>query len=212
MVDRPKWYIADPQSEEPQGPLNTAEIVARLKKGQLKMEDFIWCDEYQEGDWKRVFEVPEFKSSLSKQLKLATPKKKSTGQRLVLTLDRIGQKNVYRRFPRVDISANVILHDDTRYIKVQALDISEQGVFVAIPDLTTFSKGQELTITLIDAAEIGTFSVKGVILRITDREDRKGYGLIFLRLNPNIRARIAKYVLAKLQAQAEGPPSDRQVG
>ncbi|HUP56988.1 MAG TPA: PilZ domain-containing protein [Bdellovibrionota bacterium] len=107
-------------------------------------------------------------------------------------------ENAYRRYPRVPIRTEVIMRDDNDYFRFRAIDISEKGIRIGVEDTSIFGKGEEVTITVRNAPGIGTFSCRGVVMRILKRDEGAGYGIIFMQLNPVIRRSITRYVLDQL--------------
>jgi hypothetical protein len=109
-----------------------------------------------------------------------------------------GSENAYRRYPRVPIATEVILRDDLDYQRFKTIDISEKGIRISVDDTHLYAKGEEVTITVRNAPGIGTFSCRGVIMRILRREEGAGYGIFFMQLNPVTRRKITRYVLDQL--------------
>jgi hypothetical protein len=118
-----------------------------------------------------------------------------------------GGDNVYRRFPRVPFVTEVIMRDDREYYRFRSMDISEKGVQINVEDTSLFEKGEEVTITVRNAPGIGTFSCKGVVMRILRSDEGPGYGIFFMHLNPIIRRRIIQYVLDQMSGQISGRTS-----
>jgi outer membrane biosynthesis protein TonB len=112
-----------------------------------------------------------------------------------------GSENAYRRYPRIPFETEVIMRDDSEYHRFRSIDISEKGVRVKVDDISMFDKGEEITITVRNAPGIGTFSSKGVVMRILRADEGPGYGIFFMHLNPNIRRRITQFVLDQMSAR-----------
>jgi hypothetical protein len=109
-----------------------------------------------------------------------------------------GAENAYRRYPRVPFNTEVIMRDDREYHRFRSIDISEKGVRIKVDDISMFTKGEEITITVRSAPGIGTFSCRGVVMRILRADEGPGYGIFFMQLNPNIRRRITQFVLDQM--------------
>jgi hypothetical protein len=112
-----------------------------------------------------------------------------------------GTENAYRRYPRVPFKTEVIMRDDREYHRFKSIDISEKGVRITVEDISLFTKGEEVTITVRNAPGIGTFSCRGVVMRILRADEGPGYGIFFMQLNPNIRRRITQFVLDQMSAR-----------
>lgn len=209
MTPKREWYLLDRETYESTGPFSDADIQSRIKSGEVKLDDFIWANHLGGSDWKRVFEIDDFKSVLNNKPRLPAPKVLSRGlaeskDRTVAQMDHLkrregnyGKENLYRRYPRAPIKVQVIIHNDYVYTKGETVDINEKGVFVHVSDLQNFEKGDEVIVTLRDAPVLGTLSIPSVILRVHN-DPSPGYGVYFLRINPNLRRLIAEYVLKEL--------------
>lgn len=193
---------------EPLGPYTFDDVVELYKKGELKVDSFIWHPEFSEDLWKRLFEVEEFKELLLRYPRCFVPKKRSKGISQQLTKvdlrfankkGEYGVENEYRRYPRAPINAKAFLKNDSLYVDAICVDISEKGAFIEITDLTAFETGEEVTLTIYNNEHLETFSINSVIINSIRKNGSNGYGVYFLRLNPQRRRKIAEYVVNKLR-------------
>ena len=83
------------------------------------------------------------------------------------------------------------------------VNISEKGAFIEIDEADAFEKGEVVTLTIRGSNQLETFSVTSVIMRVVHAADVDGYGCFFLRLNPQIKRKIARYVLDTLNREEE---------
>lgn len=58
-------------------------------------------------------------------------------------------------------------------------------------------------ITIFDHPFFGTVSLHSVLINKLQNEEFNGIGLYFMRLNPNIRQRIAEFVVTTLNPEVE---------
>jgi len=207
MGDQPDWYLPDPKGGlEPVGPFTAEMIRKKMEAGQLRLDSYIWGSHFDERAWKRIFEVPEFQEQLSRYPRLPTPRKRSKGlakQRSkpnakIKSKGHLGKRNHFRRFPRVPIEIEVIMHDGKNIYRGTTLDISEKGAFIRVPPQLELEPGLELMVILRGVPEVGTFSASSVVMRTPREEEYLGVGLYFLRLNPLVRRKLALMILQQL--------------
>ncbi len=60
-VGEPEWYLVI--DEQQIGPLTFGEVKARIKKGEVVPDTFVWKDGF--ADWRKIKEVPTFKAALA---------------------------------------------------------------------------------------------------------------------------------------------------
>lgn len=207
MVDSSEWYLPDPNGDEPLGPYTKDQLIDRIRKGELSLDNYAWSTKFADQKWRRLSELSDFRDTLAKYPRAPVPKMHTKGLSQAKkpekfdfsTKGNYGRGNLYRRFPRVPLSARAVVHNQKIYSHAECVDVSEKGVFVKMPQTDLFEKGEEVVVTLRQAPYIGTVSVAGVVMRLASEGDQSGYGIFFLRLNPLIRRRIAKYVLRELE-------------
>ena len=171
------------------------------------MDSYAWGAHLSESRWYRFFELDEFKEALQGYPKVQLPKRRSRGlvhQQRAIQLDmsqsgEYGKENLYRRFPRAPLESEAIVHNQKKYSRAICIDISEKGVFLKLEEPDLFEKGEEVMVTIRNAPVIGTISAHSVIIRVK----KTGSGLYFLRMNPQVRRRIAQYVLKMLEGFKE---------
>ncbi len=210
MDKKLEWYLPNHDGVEPLGPFNQNEILAKLDKRELELDSFIWGVHFEQDNWMRVFELSEFEALLEKYPTVPTPKRRSRGLQSTKTHkftfenknSEYGQENEYRRFPRSPMICEIIIHDQNVFTQSMTVDISEKGVSIKTDDNTLFESGAEITITLINTPFAGTFSVKATVMRVLDKPFR-GYGLYFLMIGPQLKRKIAKYVIETLSLKEE---------
>jgi hypothetical protein len=211
MSEKREWYLPDRQALEAKGPFSDAEIVEKIRAGLIRIDEYIWATHFREVRWRRVYELEEFRGLLATYPK-SPPPNRSRGRQVMRKMDPATAQaltqqggNAYRRFPRAPLVAEVIMHNHKTYRRGESIDISENGTSITMNDLQTFEKGEEVIVTLRNIPGIGTIAVSAAIVRIVINESLRGYGVSFLRLNPQIRRRICRYILdAALRAESSG--------
>lgn len=202
-----KWFIPNDETLVAYGPFSTSEIVEKIRSGSLKLDNYIWSEERGQ-DWLRLFEVDEFKNCLDQKPICKVPTNiddKSVKSNLNSVAenpekkDEYGRENVFRRFPRAPYEASVILSDDKKGCLVTSIDICENGISIKVNNNFKINNTDEFTITIRNFPELGTFSVRSVVLREFKIEEQNVIGFYFLNLNPKYRRLIAKYVFGKLK-------------
>jgi len=215
MGEKREWYLPNLDGDAALGPYTQEDLLKKLKSGELRHDQFTWTPGFTDMKWKRFYELDEFKEREEKYPVLQNvPKKKSQGikkQKKVFQVQHVGMgeyglRNEYRRYPRVPIVTDVIIHNGQTYCHGTSIDISEKGLFLKPDDMTIFEKGEEITVTVRNAPVIGTFSTPSVVISISKKE--KGYGIYFIRINPQIKRKIAKYVLTVLQKSFKNMPEE----
>ena len=209
--DQREWYVPDRDSMEAVGPIATADLLKRIKNGQLRIDEYVWGSHFTDDQWKRIADLEELRTHLADYPKLPPPPA-MRGRRAGKVEEapkfdyqapgEYGSENVYRRFPRVPIEAEVIIRNNLTYHRTNAVDVSEKGIQLTLPASvnTSFNKGDEVVITVRNAPGIGTFSAPAVIMRVLTENGLHGFGLFFLRLNPLARRRISKFVIEQLKS------------
>lgn len=211
MDPKLEWFLPDSDNPEGQGPFSTDELIERIKAGKIRVDGFVWGPHLGEQRWTRFFELPDFTAALVPQVRLPIPRKKSRGNAgrtapqitFSMSEGNYGIENIYRRFPRVPMEADVVVHNQENFSLGRSIDISEKGVFIKIDNPEFFQKGEQVTVTIRNAPGIGTFSVPSVLLRVLQKTGFQGHGLYFLRLSPQIKQKIAQYVVQRLQDLTE---------
>ncbi|MGE0615221.1 MAG: PilZ domain-containing protein [Bacteriovoracia bacterium] len=213
MQENQEWFLPDPDGGEALGPFSQDAIAKKLREGELRVDSFIWGTHFPDQEWRRISDLKEFQVTMTRYPKSKLPKKKSSGstglrQKIKLTFEdtgEYGRENHYRRYPRVRLEAEVIIHNDQKICRAAAVDISEKGVYVRADRRFKFNKGDEIKIVVRNAPIIGTFSAASVVMRINPalssgkgEDEETGVGVYFLRVNPQVRRRIAIYILQKL--------------
>jgi hypothetical protein len=205
MENEAKWYLPNEESLSPDGPFTQEEIKSKIEKGELSLDRFIWGTHFQETRWLRIYELPDFVLCLAKYPFCPIPKKHSRGlahqtQKQFDFSQKKGEygiENEYRRFPRAPFTSQVIVHNQKQLIRCSAVDISEKGLSIQTEDSTLFNVGEEIIITVLDSPYAGTFSMNATVMRSLDKPFR-GYGLYFLTVNPNIKRKIAQFIIESL--------------
>jgi len=204
------WYLPSAYSGEADGPFSTQEIKAKVKEGQLGWDNFIWSEKLPKRNWYRLIEVEEFRVLQHKYPNRPLPKFYSQGDKtkakpqltkFFRRQGEYGKENLYRRFPRVALSAEAIIHNNKKICRGMSVDFSEMGMFVSVDNTNLFEKGEEVVITLRGVPSIETFSVNAAILRVISEGNITGYAFHFLRVKPKTRRLIAKYVLSELEIE-----------
>jgi hypothetical protein len=203
-----EWYLPAGEAAEAFGPFNQEEILEKFNAGELNFDSFIWGAHFHEYKWMRIFELAEFSHLLSVYpTKSPLPKIVSKGMSSQIKKFKFrsnkageyGRENEYRRYPRAPMESEVILHDQKSYVKSKSVDISEKGLSILIDEDHVFNKGDEISVTLINSPVGETFSAKATVIRLLEKPF-KGYGLYFLMVKPQLKRKIAQYVIEQLGA------------
>jgi hypothetical protein len=207
MDKQHSWYLPNEETIIPDGPYSHDEILAKLQRGDLKIDAFIYGSHFSELRWSRISELPEFALTMAKYPVCPVPKKRSRGlsqtQVTQAQFDfsknkgEYGIENEYRRFPRAPFKCDIIIHNQKQLLKCLAVDVSEKGLSIQVAENTLFNLGEEVVITLLDTPFAGTFSMNGTVMRSLDKP-YQGYGIYFLTINPSIKRKIAQYVIDTL--------------
>ncbi len=207
-----EWYLPNPQNyDEPLGPYTSKKVLSLIQETHLGLDDFIWAKHLSEtAKWSRVFEIDDFTKLLKKYPKSKVPLIRSQGissqeneTKIDFNFEKAGEygvENLYRRFPRAPMENEVIIHNQKILCIGHSIDISEKGCFVEHDKPEHFEKGEEIIITFVNCSPLGgTISICGTIMNIIHSGELKGHGIYFLRLNPNIKRKIAAYVIHNLE-------------
>ncbi len=207
-----EWFLPNPDGlNEALGPLTAEYIMEEFADENLHLDSFVWNSSLEEQRWYRIFELKDFVKRLETYPKGPLPKKRSKGrssQVVKVNFDykqegEYGIENEYRRYPRAPLKAEVIVHNQKIHCEGVSVDISEKGMYITIEDPSIFKRGEEVVVTLVEDEYFGTFSIPSVVMNLIDRDSSKGCGLYFLRLNPQIKRKIAEYVVKELHATRE---------
>lgn len=206
-----EWYLPNRDGGDRLGPYQTEEIRSLLRKGEIRVDEYVFGTHFTSSRWERIQAIEDFKEAVVAYPKAKLPKRHSKGLAslknhrslnfIYRAAGELGSKNIYRRFPRAPFHAEAIVHNGERYFRCDCSDISERGVFIHCERQDLFDVSEEVTITIRDPKHLQTFSAHGVVMRVHDKEGTPGMGIAFIRINPKIRRRIAHYVLDVLQAE-----------
>ncbi len=201
------WYLPNKDSKDPFGPFTLSAIIAQYNEGKLKLDDYIWNDNFESDKWIRLFEVEEIQKLFVKYPRYQTPSKKSKGSAQVKKVEIVtnkkgdyGSENEYRRYPRAPISMVVVLHNNESYVEAKCVDISEKGLFLHLAPGSGLEAGEHVTVTIVEHPVLGTCSLQSVIIHVIQKGSFQGLGIYFLRVNPNIKQKIAYYVVETLKS------------
>ncbi len=204
-----EWYLPNRDGEDPLGPYTTDEVIRLLQKAEIRVDEYIYGSHFDDTRWERIQDIADFRDAVIAYPRAKLPKKHSKGisqktKSVQINFNAEGEfgiLNIYRRFPRAPFEAEAILHNNKRYCRVQCVDISERGIFMHLDRKDIFDKGEEVTITVRDPGNLGTFSSSCVVMRLKDKDSIPGLGVVFLRINPQVKRKIARYVLDILKSQ-----------
>lgn len=207
-----RWFLPNPDGiNEALGPYTLDEIENKIKSEELKLDSFIWDVALSEKRWHRLYELSAFNTQMQNYPKAPLPKKMSAGQSsqvIKVNFDHTtkegeyGVENEYRRYPRAPMKAKAIIHNQKIFDEAECIDISEKGMFLSVKNPEIFSKGEEVTVTIIENSFFKTLSIPSVIMKVLNKDKMKGHGLYFLRLNPQTRRKIAEYVVQTLNEKS----------
>jgi hypothetical protein len=208
MSKRNNWYLPNLKTHEPMGPFSYEQIYLGLKKGKITPDDFIWSPDLEREEWMKINEVDDFQEFIQSMPKIQLPKiPKAKPKVKKIEIDYSGnqdlaRKNEYRRYPRAPLQTEAIIHNNEFFKKVIIEDISEKGVFIK-SDTDLFEQGSNIVFTLLRHDILGTFSIHSVLINKRDIKGQFGYGLYFLHIGPQLRKKIAEYVVATLNQYVE---------
>lgn len=210
MSEPVEWYFYDRIKMEAAGPLNTQQMMSKIAAGELRVDDYVWSQQFDEARWRRLYEIEDFRISLVATPKIPVPKRsRGMVSRKLLSQIKFDQQHgeyaayIFRRFPRVPLTGEAIIHNGRSYRKGVCVDISETGLFVKLDDLHAFQKGEEVTL-VVKSSELGMFTTAGVVTRLLVEGEFLAFcGFYFLRLNPNTRRKLARYVISQLETAEE---------
>ncbi|MFW5887741.1 MAG: PilZ domain-containing protein [Bacteriovoracia bacterium] len=206
LKEKKIWYLPNPQKLEAIGPFTIEEIHKKLDQGELALDNYIWNSNMVIERWLRIYEVEEFQSIQKEYPKCLLPKKRSKGlssQVISVNFDykqegEYGKENVYRRYPRAPINVRAIIHNQKLLCEAEGLDISEKGILLKVDDIHLFKNGEEIIITILEHPFLGTLSIPAAIVNRLKKHSFNAYGLYFLRVPPQIKRKLATYVIEEL--------------
>ncbi len=209
MEKQKRWYLPDKETFEASGPYSLEQLKKKLKNGEMKIDDFVWNDSLIEERWFRFFEFKEFQQYLNNYPKCQLPRKRSIGRSSQVTKinfnyrvkGEYGEENTYRRYPRAPICSKAIVHNQEVFKEARCIDISEKGIMLEVDDNNVFQEGGEVVVTVIQDDYLGTFSVESVVVKNFKHGDVDAHGIFFLRIPPQVRRKIAEYVIKKLNRE-----------
>ncbi len=121
-----EWFVL--KGENKFGPFAYTDVVKMLQQGAIFEFDFVWHEGM--AGWSRVAEVSEFTKDHLRQLKESA-------------MPEISEVFFRRRYRRVNYGGTIIIHDNKKVWKGQAMEISEGGAGVVMENAMLIP-GQEL--------------------------------------------------------------------
>ncbi|MCK5884074.1 MAG: hypothetical protein KAG61_10310 [Bacteriovoracaceae bacterium] len=181
-----EWYLPDPSGVSPIGPFSTEEIEGMVEAGKLSLDSFLCSPELVGEEWKRVFEYSQFNKFLKTSPICPPPKvfskgiykKPSTGGRKIIDLTPVGEEQ------RIEIDAEVILHDNTSAHIGKVNKIGTNGFEIRFSTELEVGKGSEFISTIFNSRQLHTFSAKCAVLGVKQVGGHTIVEAYFLRVNP----------------------------
>ena len=207
-ANKKEWFLPNEETLEAVGPLSLVEIKLKLENKELKIDSYIWGESLGKEQWVRIYELSFFLEKLEEYPKVAIPKIRSKGRAqqtksVHLSFEGEGeyrQENEYRRYPRAPINAQAFIRNEDNICEIRCVDISEKGLLFELEKGDVFfDKGDEVNLTLFKHPFLGSFSIPSVVITILNKNNKKQYGVFFLRLNPQKRKKIASLVIDELK-------------
>lgn len=176
-----EWFVL--KGENKFGPFAYTDVVKMLQQGAVFEFDFVW-HEGMDG-WHRVAEIADFAKDRLKQLKESA-------------MPEISEVFFRRRYRRVNYGGTILVHDNKKVWKGQAMEISEGGAGVVMEN-AMLVPGQELYLHFKPGDGVPPFNAVCEIVSkefVSDLRNRKApikYGLKFKTLSSETQKFLKDY-------------------
>lgn len=181
-----EWYIL--KWDNKYGPFSYVEVVKMLQGKSVFEFDYIWRN--GEDNWKRIAEVKDFDSSNIKDLynQKEDPAVKDSFFR--------------RRHERKAFNGSIIIHDNDRVWKGDAIEISEGGAGIVMKN-SLIKPGEKIFLHVKPGDNVPPFNAicevvsKKFTKEVNSREAPVKYGVKFLKIHSAHLEHIKEYIKKK---------------
>lgn len=176
-----EWFVL--KGENKFGPFAYTDVVKMLQQGAIFEFDFVWHEGMN--GWSRVAEVSEFTKDHLRQLKESA-------------MPEISEVFFRRRYRRVNYGGTIIVHDNKKVWKGQAMEISEGGAGVVMEN-AMLVPGQELYLHFKPGDGVPPFNAicevvsKEYVSDLRSRTAPIKYGLKFKTLSSETQKFLKEY-------------------
>ncbi|MFN3697609.1 MAG: GYF domain-containing protein [Pseudobdellovibrio sp.] len=177
------WFVLKQNNNY--GPFSKAELIQMLQGKTLHEFDFIWHEGMK--SWRRLADVEEFSVNEVRALFEKFKNKKDQDPKDTLFFRR--------KFPRVRLNSQAIVHDKKKVYKSVGVEVSEGGAGLLIEN-ASFEKDQQIYLHFKPANEVPAFNA---ICRIVSKKGNV-YGVQFLKISAVAKSSIAQYANKAIQA------------
>jgi hypothetical protein len=178
-----EWYVL--KWDNKYGPFSYIEVVKMLQGKSVFEFDYIWRT--GEENWKRIAEVEQFNSSAIKELF----KQKED--------PAIKDSFFRRRHERKHFNGSIIVHDNDRVWKGDAIEISEGGAGIIMQN-ALIKPGEKIFLHVKPGDSVPPFNAicevvsKKFSKGVNSREDAVKYGVKFLKIHAAHLESIKTYI------------------
>lgn len=181
-----EWYIL--KWDNKYGPFSYVEVVKMLQGKSVFEFDYIWKN--GQDNWKRIAEVDQFDSHKIKALyeQKEDPAVKDSFFR--------------RRHERKNFNGSIIIHDNDKVWKGEAIEISEGGAGIVMNN-SLIKPGEKVFLHVKPGDNVPPFNAicevvsKKFLKGVNDREASVKYGVKFLKIHSTHLDSIKEYIKKK---------------
>ena len=181
-----EWYIL--KWDNKYGPFSYVEVVKMLQGKSVFEFDYIWKN--GQDNWKRIAEVDQFDSHKIKALyeQKEDPAVKDSFFR--------------RRHERKNFNGSIIIHDNDKVWKGEAIEISEGGAGIVMNN-SLIKPGEKVFLHVKPGDNVPPFNAicevvsKKFLKGVNDREAPVKYGVKFLKIHSTHLDSIKEYIKKK---------------
>jgi hypothetical protein len=178
-----EWYVL--KWDNKYGPFSYIEVVKMLQGKSIFEFDYIW--KTGEENWKRIAEVEQFNSNAIKELfkQKEDPKVKDSFFR--------------RRHERKNFNGSIIVHDNDRVWKGDAIEISEGGAGIVMHN-SLIKPGEKIFLHVKPGDNVPPFNAICEVVSkkfnkgVNAREESVKYGVKFLKIHSSHLEHIKNYI------------------
>ncbi len=182
-----EWYIL--KWDNKYGPFSFLEVIQMLQSKSVFEFDFIWKNGQE--NWKRIAEMNEFRAEEIKNLYQQQKEDEEI-------------KNVFfrRRHERVQFNGSIIIHDNEKVWKGEAIEISEGGAGIVMSN-TMLKPGEKVFLHFKPGDQVPPFNAiceivsKKFAKDLKGREDSVKYGVKFLKIHSTHMEAIKEFLKKK---------------
>ncbi len=179
------WYIH--QNEQQMGPFESEQLLQLRDNNMISQNAFVFKAGWQ--DWRPVKTI------------WVDIEAQALGRPAIIPEVSKEESNAERRNDdRANVSGRIIAHNGSQIVFASAVNVSENGLFIATNE-ETFHVGEELKITIQIEQLDKSFNATVQVAHFNSNASFiKGYGLIFKEVNNVMRSQIKDLITNKPQA------------